>query len=94
MLTSSSVMGFLPSFITNPEYPTGMLRTHPFRQRPLKDALRAKNYVKILISDKTKIYQSASLTLKLPRSCCHFSPLTATHFLVTQLQEFGVRSGK
>ena len=63
MPTSSSVIGLLPSFITNPEYPVGMLRTHPFRPRPLKDALRARNWVKMPISNNTIIYQSVSLTL-------------------------------
>ena len=36
---------------------------------------------------------SHSLTLSLSRFYCKFSPLAATHFLVNQLQEFGVRSG-
>ena len=32
------------------------------------------------------------ITLKLPSSICKFSPLAAAYFLVSQLQEFSVRS--
>ena len=35
---------------------------------------------------------AVSVTLKLSRSDCYFSPLAATNFFVNTLQEFGVRS--
>ena len=46
-----------------------------------------KENLRSIYSDKHMV-----LALKLPKSYCKFSPLAATHFLVTKSQEFDVRS--